>query len=91
MINTNSTHEQILAVIDNWTKAIRDADLPEILKNHTEDVLMFDVPVPMQSRGLEEYKRPGNYSLNIVREGKVHLSKKNLRSRQANVLRFAVH
>lgn len=57
MTNTNSTHEQILAVIDNWTKAIRDANLPEILKNHTEDVLMFDVPVPMQSRGLEEYKK----------------------------------
>lgn len=57
MAKPNSTHEQIRAVIDNWAKAIRDANLQEILKNHTENILMFDVPVPMQSRGLEEYKK----------------------------------
>jgi len=57
MTKTNSNHEQIRAVIDNWARAIRDVNLPEILNNHTEDVIMFDVPVPMQSRGLEEYKK----------------------------------
>lgn len=57
MTKTNSTHEQIRGVINNWTKAIRDRNQQKILKNHTEDILMFDVPVPMQSRGLEEYKK----------------------------------
>lgn len=57
MNKTNSNHDQIRTVIDNWTKAIQDVNLQEILKNHTEDVLMFDVPAPLQSRGMEEYKK----------------------------------
>lgn len=49
--------QQIRAVIDNWTSAIQDNNLQEILKNHSENMLMFDVPVPLQSKGLEEYKK----------------------------------
>lgn len=29
--------------------------MPGILANHTADVVMFDVPAPLQSRGMEEY------------------------------------
>jgi ketosteroid isomerase-like protein len=28
-----------------------------ILANHTNDIVMFDVPVPLQSVGIEEYKK----------------------------------
>jgi ketosteroid isomerase-like protein len=28
-----------------------------VLANHTEDVVMFDVPMPLQSKGIEEYKK----------------------------------
>lgn len=49
--------QQIRAVIDNWKKAIQDGNFKEILKNHTEDILMFDVPMPLQSGGLKEYQK----------------------------------
>lgn len=47
----------IRAVLEAWARAVRDVDMAGILANHTEDVVMFDVPVPLQSRGLEEYRR----------------------------------
>ena len=30
--------------------------MPGILANHTDDMVMFDVPVPLQSRGMEAYR-----------------------------------
>jgi ketosteroid isomerase-like protein len=49
--------DQIRAVIRSWEKAIQNGNLDGILENHTSNVLMFDVPEPMQARGLEEYRR----------------------------------
>lgn len=57
MDTKDTDHHQIHTVIDNWTKAIRDGDIKQILQNHTDDILMFDVPEPMQSKGLEEYRK----------------------------------
>lgn len=57
MKTSNIEEQQIRAVLNNWTKAIQDGNLQEIVKNHTEDVLMFDVPLPLQSRGLVEYQK----------------------------------
>ncbi len=27
------------------------------LANHTDDIVMFDVPMPLQSKGIEQYKK----------------------------------
>jgi ketosteroid isomerase-like protein len=27
-----------------------------VLANHTDDIVMFDVPMPLQSKGMKEYK-----------------------------------
>ncbi len=47
---------QVLAVVRAWEKAIQNGDIDGILANHTGDILMFDVPEPMQARGTEEYR-----------------------------------
>jgi ketosteroid isomerase-like protein len=47
---------EIRELIENWTKAIRARDMEGILANHSNDIVMFDVPVPMQSKGIDEYK-----------------------------------
>ena len=44
-------------VIESWTAAVRRRDLPQILQNHSSDIVMFDVPPPFQSRGIEAYKK----------------------------------
>jgi uncharacterized protein (TIGR02246 family) len=48
---------QIRALIEKWAKAVRAKDMGGVLANHTDDVVMFDVPMPLQSRGMEEYRK----------------------------------
>ena len=54
----NATAEsQIKALIEAWADAVRRHDLPGVLAHHDPDIVMFDLPPPLQSRGLEEYKQ----------------------------------
>jgi ketosteroid isomerase-like protein len=48
---------QIRALIEAWADAVRRHDMPGILAHHQPDVVMFDVPPPLQSRGLDEYEK----------------------------------
>ncbi|MGH7033588.1 MAG: YybH family protein, partial [Stellaceae bacterium] len=48
---------QIGALIEAWADAVRRHDLPAILAHHAENIVMFDVPPPLQSRGMDEYKK----------------------------------
>jgi len=36
---------------------VRSKNLPGILANHAPDILMFDVPPPIQSKGIEAYSK----------------------------------
>jgi ketosteroid isomerase-like protein len=57
MANHSSNEAQIRALITGWAKAVRDKDLGGILARHTTDILMFDVVMPFQSRGMEGYRK----------------------------------
>src|SRR5262245_19468826 len=48
---------QIRELIENWAKAAREKDMDGVLSHHADDVVMFDVPLPLQSCGIEEYKK----------------------------------
>ena len=49
-------HGEIEALIRRWVDAIDRADLPGTLADHTEDIIMFDVPPPHAgNRGMAEY------------------------------------
>ncbi|WP_240233447.1 YybH family protein [Devosia lacusdianchii] len=48
---------QIRSMLEAWAQAVRDIDMDGILANHTEDMVMFDVPVPLQSRGMDAYRK----------------------------------
>jgi uncharacterized protein (TIGR02246 family) len=54
----NGTTDQaaIRDLIENWAKAVRTRNLDGILDKHSPDILMFDVPPPLQSKGIEAYK-----------------------------------
>jgi uncharacterized protein (TIGR02246 family) len=47
----------IRGVIESWTSAVRRGDVEGILKSHSPDIVMFDVPPPFQSRGIEAYRK----------------------------------
>jgi uncharacterized protein (TIGR02246 family) len=46
---------QIRALIEQWSKAVRDENRAAIRSNHDAGILMFDVPPPFLSRGLDAY------------------------------------
>jgi ketosteroid isomerase-like protein len=48
---------QIKELIEAWADAVRRHDLAGILAHHQQDIVMFDVPPPLQSRGIDEYKK----------------------------------
>ena len=47
----------IRELVENWASAVRARDLQGILANHSPDILMFDVPPPLASKGLEAYAK----------------------------------
>jgi len=52
-----SNESAVHARIESWTKAIRGGDLEGVLAHHTDDVVMFDAPPPVQLKGMAEYKK----------------------------------
>jgi uncharacterized protein (TIGR02246 family) len=51
-----NAESEIRTLIENWADAVRRRDYDAILRNHSRDILMFDVPPPLQSKGIEAYR-----------------------------------
>ena len=78
MPDTSDEH-QIGELVENWAAAVRAKDLAGALAHHAEDIVMFDVPLPLQSRGMDEYRKtwelffannrggPGSFEVTDVR------------------------
>jgi uncharacterized protein (TIGR02246 family) len=52
-----SNKTQIRMLIGKWARAARAKDMAGVLANHTDDIVMFDVPMPLQSRGMKQYQK----------------------------------
>ena len=48
---------RIKALLEGWADAVRRHDLPAILAHHDRDIVMFDLPPPLQCRGIEAYEQ----------------------------------
>lgn len=48
---------EIRALLDRWAHAACAGDMDGVLANHASDIHMFDVPQPIQSKGLSSYRR----------------------------------
>ena len=46
---------EIRLLIQRWAQAVREENRPAIRADHDPDILMFDVPPPLLSRGLDAY------------------------------------
>src|SRR5258708_5624264 len=46
---------ELRELIARWSKAVRDEDLAGIRADHDPQILMFDVPPPFLSRGIDAY------------------------------------
>jgi ketosteroid isomerase-like protein len=52
-----TAENQIKALIEAWADAVRRHDFSGILAHHEQDIVMFDLPPPLQSRGMDEYRK----------------------------------
>jgi uncharacterized protein (TIGR02246 family) len=50
-------HEEIRRLVESWARAVHEGDLSTVLADHTDDIVMFDVPPPEDGvRGLDAYR-----------------------------------
>jgi uncharacterized protein (TIGR02246 family) len=48
---------QIRAMVERWAAAVHEGRLDDVLADHTDDILMFDVPPPDDGvRGIDAYR-----------------------------------
>lgn len=55
--NVTNDEAAVRDVIEAWAGAVRRKDYAGILRNHVADFVMFDVPRPFKSVGLEAYRQ----------------------------------
>jgi len=55
--NAAANKVQIRRLVNDWAKAVRAKDIDGALSHHARDMVMFDVPFPLQSRGIKAYRK----------------------------------
>ena len=53
----DNDHAEIRELIADWSAAVRRQDCDGVLRNHSRNMLMFDVPPPFQSEGIDAYRK----------------------------------
>jgi uncharacterized protein (TIGR02246 family) len=56
-MNRTAEANKVRSLIEHWANAVRAKDMEGVLANHTVDVVMFDVPMPLQCKGIAEYRK----------------------------------
>ena len=54
---TNTEEMRIKALLEAWADAVGRHDVPAILAHHAPDVVMFDLPLPLQCKGIGSYEQ----------------------------------
>ena len=63
---------EIRALIERWLKAINAHDLDGVLEDHTDDVVMYDVPPPYEGvRGIDAYRETWPPFFDWLRSGAI--------------------
>jgi uncharacterized protein (TIGR02246 family) len=54
---TNTEQIRIKALLEAWAEAVRRHDFSGILAHHEPDMVMFDLPRPLQCKGIKAYEQ----------------------------------
>jgi ketosteroid isomerase-like protein len=71
MKNTNAATNEIAIkqLVENWAAAVRRADINSVLAHHSGDIVMYDVPPPFQSIGIDAYRKTWDLFFTNTRPG----------------------
>ncbi len=64
-----NNESQIRTLIENWAAAVRNKDMDSILAHHAADVVMYDVPPPFQSNGIDAYRKTWDIFFKYTKPG----------------------
>lgn len=56
-VNAHKNEMEIRQLIEGWAAAVRKVDMESILAHHAGDIVMYDVPPPFQSVGIDAYRK----------------------------------
>ena len=56
-MSAHTEETRIKALLEDWTDAVRRHDVPTILAHHDPEIVMFDLPPPLQCKGIAEYEQ----------------------------------
>jgi ketosteroid isomerase-like protein len=65
----NADEARIKTLLEGWADAVRRHDLPAILAHHASDIVMFDLPPPLQCKGIEAYRQTWNLMFRYHKPG----------------------
>jgi ketosteroid isomerase-like protein len=51
-----SAEAKIARLLDDWAEAVRAHDLEGAVQGRSDDIVMFDVPKPLQAKGIGAYR-----------------------------------
>lgn len=51
------TEEKIRQMIDEWVSAVKDKDVDRLLTLYAPDVVVYDVPAPLQHKGADAHRQ----------------------------------
>jgi ketosteroid isomerase-like protein len=74
-----SNEDQIRRLVNDWANAVRARDMDGALAHHAKDMVMFDVPLPLQSKGIEAYKKTWELFFDTNRDDKVSFELRELK------------
>lgn len=66
--NRSAEEVEVRALVEEWARAVRRKDMPAVLRHHSSDMVMFDVPPPFQSKGIEAYRKTWDLFFSWARE-----------------------
>jgi ketosteroid isomerase-like protein len=65
----NAEEMRINALLEAWAQAVRRHDLAAILAHHEPEMVMFDLPPPLQCKGIKAYERTWDLFFRYHRPG----------------------
>jgi uncharacterized protein (TIGR02246 family) len=72
--NQTDNESQIRELVENWARAVRNEDMDGVLAHHADEIVMFDVPPPLQLKGVDAYKKAWELFFSFQGKGAFDLS-----------------
>jgi uncharacterized protein (TIGR02246 family) len=69
MTTDQQNETEVRELLENWAKAVRNRDIDAILAFHSDDFIMYDVPEPFESVGLDAYRKTWDLFFQYTKPG----------------------